>query len=42
MRQRESRFVVKMPDTTYVFELKVNGTAQEALDQINSRNYSLP
>ena len=35
-------FVVRMPDTTYVFELKVNGTAQEALDQINSRNYALP
>jgi hypothetical protein len=35
-------FVVFMPDTTYVFELKVNGTAQEALDQINSKNYALP
>ena len=35
-------FVVLMPDTTYVFELKVHGTAQEALDQINSRNYALP
>ena len=35
-------FVVWMPDTTYVFELKVNGTAQEALDQINSKNYALP
>ena len=35
-------FVVRMPDTTYVFELKVNGTAQEALDQINSKNYALP
>ena len=35
-------FVVEMPDTTYVFELKVNGTAQEALDQINSQNYALP
>ena len=35
-------FVVQMPDTTYVFELKVNGTAQEALDQINSKNYALP
>ncbi len=31
-----------MPDATYVFELKVNGTAQEALDQINSRGYFLP
>ena len=35
-------FVVKMPDTTYVFELKVGGTAQEALDQINSNGYALP
>jgi len=34
--------VVEMPDTTWVFELKVNGTAQEALDQINSKNYALP
>ena len=35
-------FVVEMPDTTWVFELKVNGTAQEALDQINSKGYALP
>ncbi len=35
-------FVVLMPETTYVFELKVNGTAQEALDQINSKGYYLP
>ena len=35
-------FVVWMPDTTYVFELKVNGTAQEALDQINGKGYFLP
>lgn len=35
-------FVVQMPYTTYVFELKVNGTAQEALDQINSKGYALP
>ena len=35
-------FVVQMPDTTYVFELKVNGSAQEALDQINSKGYFLP
>ncbi len=34
--------VVKMPETTYVFELKVNGTAQEALDQINGKGYALP
>ena len=35
-------FVVLMPDTTYVFELKVNGTAQQALDQINGKGYYLP
>lgn len=34
--------VVWMPDTTYVFELKLNGTAAEALEQINSKNYALP
>ena len=34
--------VVFMPDTTYVMELKVNGTAQEALQQINERGYSIP
>ncbi len=34
--------VVQMPDTTYVFELKLNGTAAEALEQINSNNYALP
>ncbi len=35
-------FVVLMLDTTYVFELKVNGTAQQALDQINGKGYFLP
>lgn len=35
-------FVVKMPAATYVFELKVNGTAQEALGQINGKGYFLP
>ena len=34
--------VVRMPDTIYVFELKINGTAQEALDQINSKGYAIP
>ncbi len=34
--------VVWMPDTTYVLELKVNGSAREALDQINSKGYALP
>ena len=35
-------FVVQMPTATYVLELKVNGTAKEALDQINSKGYALP
>ena len=34
--------VVWMPDTIYVFELKVNGTAQEALQQIDSHDYAIP
>ncbi len=34
--------VVWMPDTVYVFEMKVNGTAQEALEQIDSRGYAIP
>ena len=34
--------VVWMPDAIYVFELKVNGTAQEALEQIDSKDYALP
>ncbi len=34
--------VVWMPDTTYVFELKVNDTAQQALAQIDSHDYALP
>jgi len=34
--------VVWMPDTTYVFELKVNGTAQEALKQIDQNGYAFP
>ncbi|MBR0178183.1 MAG: AAA family ATPase [Bacteroidales bacterium] len=35
-------FVLQMPAATYVFELKVNGTAQEALGQINGKGYFLP
>jgi len=34
--------VVWMPDTTYVFELKISGTAREALQQIDQKRYSLP
>jgi len=34
--------VVWMPDTIYVFELKVNGTAREALEQIDQKGYAFP
>ena len=34
--------VVWMPDVIYVFELKVNGTAKEALQQIDDRGYAIP
>jgi hypothetical protein len=37
-----SDMVVWMPDAVYVFELKVNGTAQEALEQIESNGYAIP
>lgn len=34
--------VVSMPDTIYVFELKVKGTASEALAQIDDKSYAIP
>ena len=34
--------VVWMPDAIYVFEMKVNGTAQDALAQINEKDYAIP
>ena len=34
--------VVWMPDVTYVFELKTEGTAQNALEQINHKDYAIP
>lgn len=34
--------IVHMPDTIYVFEMKVNGTAEEALHQIDDKGYALP
>ena len=34
--------VLWMPDAVYVFELKVNGTAEEALSQIDGRGYAIP
>jgi len=34
--------VVWMPDATYVFEMKVSGTARQALEQIDTKSYALP
>lgn len=34
--------VIKMSDTIYVFEFKVDGTPEEALAQINSKQYAIP
>jgi len=33
--------VVRMPETVYVFELKLNGSVKEALNQINKKNYAV-
>lgn len=34
--------VVKLPDAIYVFEFKVDGTPEEALAQIESKQYAIP
>lgn len=34
--------VVKLQDTIYVFEFKIDGTPEEALTQINSKGYAIP
>lgn len=34
--------VVKMQDVIYVFEFKMDGTAEEALAQIDSKRYAVP
>ena len=34
--------VVKTSDYIYVMEFKLNGTAEEALQQINDKRYALP
>ncbi|TGY25121.1 hypothetical protein E5353_17880 [Bacteroides caecimuris] len=34
--------VIKMPDAVYVLEFKVDGTSEEALVQINSKQYAIP
>ena len=35
-------FVVKTANAVYVFEFKLNGTAEEALAQIDNRGYLIP
>ena len=34
--------LLQTPDYTYVMEFKLNGTAKEALEQINAKQYALP
>jgi hypothetical protein len=34
--------VVRMSDAVYVFEFKLNGTAEEALAQIDEKGYAIP
>ena len=34
--------VVMLHDTIYVFEFKTNGSAEEALQQIESKGYAIP
>ena len=34
--------LLQTPDYTYVMEFKLNGTAKEALEQINDKQYALP
>jgi hypothetical protein len=34
--------VVFMKDAVYVFEFKLNGTAEEALAQIDDKGYAIP
>ena len=34
--------VMWIPEVVYVFELKGNGTAQEALAQIDDKSYAIP
>ena len=34
--------IVQTPDYVYIFEFKLNGTAEEALQQINDKGYAVP
>lgn len=34
--------VLKLSDTIYIFEFKFDGSAEEALNQIESRQYAIP
>lgn len=38
----DDRNEVWMPDTVYVFEMKADGTAREALAQIDTKSYAIP
>jgi hypothetical protein len=40
--QGRSDAVVQTPDAVYVFEFKLNGTAEEALAQIDAKGYLIP
>lgn len=34
--------IISVPDVIYVFEFKVDGSAEEELAQINSKQYAIP
>ena len=40
--QGRADFIIFMPDTVYVMELKVNDSAKHALEQIIEKGYALP
>ena len=42
MARGKTDVVVFMRDAVYVMELKMRGTAEEALQQINSKDYAIP
>ena len=40
--KRRADAIVQTPDYVYVFEFKLGGTAEEALQQINDKGYAEP
>ena len=42
MARGRTDVVVFMRDAVYVMELKMRGSAQEAIEQINSKDYAIP